>query len=158
MRHGTAAGRLPEGSDHERRLTARGVREAEWTAGELTRLGWPVERVLYSDAFRTTETWWSMQPHFPNAVAQDMELLYRADVDALLDLMGRQSRFPGVVLWIGHNPTWSQVVSLMAGESRSMKPATAACLELPGGIPSLGGWSGGANLCHWLVPPGDGAD
>lgn len=151
MRHGTAADRLAEGSDHERPLTAHGVQEALWTAEQIRDVGWSIDRVFHSDAHRTSETWWAVQSVFPGLQATASEHLYRAGPDDLLQAIERERARGGCVLWVGHNPTWSQVASFLVGDQRAMRPATAACIALP--VPLRE--SGAGRLEHWFVPPSE---
>jgi phosphohistidine phosphatase len=123
-------------ADHDRPLNDRGRREAPELARKLRAMGWAPRIVLSSDAARTRETWACMAPELPEpARLEHFESLYHAGrgeaVAALAtvadDAASDDGR--GVVLLLGHNPGWEDMVSAVSDTPTEMKTATAALLE-----------------------------
>lgn len=121
-----------EGSDHDRRLTSRGEREAaetgRWLRERLDRL----DHVWVSSARRAEQTWRGMAPSLPEPgeVVVD-RALYQAGGREVLEHVAQRSDPVSVV--VGHNPTMEQVVMALTGDLHGLKPAAAAVLELHGG-------------------------
>jgi phosphohistidine phosphatase len=123
-------------ADHQRPLNDRGRREAPELARRLAQLGWAPRVVLSSDAARTRETWACMAPHLPPpARLEYFASLYHAGRGAAaeaLSTVGDDEQTDGgrgVVLLLGHNPGWEDLVTDVSGVSTVMKTANAALLE-----------------------------
>lgn len=139
LRHAQAESFAP--SDHDRRLTEQGERDAaatgEWLRGE----GFAPGLALVSTAERTRQTWdrlraaagWSITPTYD-------ESLYNAGEDGVLETLSALGAEESVLV-IGHNPTMSLLAQLLDdGEGPAstdlatggFPPATAVVLETHG--------------------------
>lgn len=135
-----------EGADHERRLTSRGEREAEATAGWLGGQVGSVDHVWVSSARRAQQTWEALQRVLPAAgeVVVDRALYLAGGRDVLEHLAAGDH--PVSVL-VGHNPTMEQVVMALTGDLHAMKPGAAALVDLEPGQ----AWRG--HLVELFTPP-----
>ena len=128
MRHATAATGANLATDHERPLTGRGTEEARAVGLALRAAGWVPDRVLYSDAARTTETWWCMSELLGEPPASAMPSLYGAGTEALAATVQRLAPSEQTVLVLGHNPGWSDAIAWLTGIQVNLAPANAALL------------------------------
>jgi len=131
LRHGKSDWSAPFGHDHERPLAARGRRAARRVGRFLTAAGWPPDRILTSPAVRARTTvelaaeagGWSC----PRRSAQ---ALYDGGVAGVLDEVGAEASEAERLLLAGHQPTWSELVSRLAGGAEVRLPTAAvACLR-----------------------------
>lgn len=120
-----------EGSDHDRRLTSRGLTDSaaagRWLASRVDR----VDHAWVSSARRAQQTWQAVQESLPPAgevvVARD---LYQAGPREVVEHVG--STDVPVQLVVGHNPTLEQVVMALTGDLHGLKPGAVAVVELAG--------------------------
>jgi phosphohistidine phosphatase len=138
--------------DHERPLAERGVKAARKVGRFLARAEMVPELVICSTAVRARTTvelaaeagdW-----HCP---VEHTRAFYGADPAAVLAEIASRPAPPRLMV-VGHEPTWSELVSLLVGGG-AVRIATAAvaCLELP-----ADDWSAiepGAGRLVWLVTP-----
>lgn len=106
-RHAEAEDSTP---DFERKLTSKGLRQAEKTAGFLRQHLPEHARILVSPAVRTQQTAAALTSHFTLAPT----IAPGASADAVL----RAARWPdagGTVLVVGHQPTLGEVASRLLG-------------------------------------------
>ncbi|MBO9520978.1 MAG: histidine phosphatase family protein [Nocardioidaceae bacterium] len=112
MRHGKAE--QFAASDHERRLTERGVADAT-EAGRWVRAHDKLpDHALVSSAQRTLGTWAA----FADGAGCDLEpvvdrALYSAGTDAALEILRTVPADAARVIVIGHNPTMAYLVHLL---------------------------------------------
>jgi phosphohistidine phosphatase len=112
--------------DHERPINARGRREAPQLGRRLDEAGLRPALVLCSSATRAQQTWqlassvWAEPP----PVRVD-DRLYDASRSEVLAVVNRTSDDVTVLAVVGHEPTSSALVSVLAG---SADPAAAAVL------------------------------
>ena len=132
MRHATA-GHQGATTDHDRPLTAEGVREAadagDWIRHNLP----PVEAVLCSTAVRTRQTVTATRVDAPATFADE---LYGGGIDDLLEQIGAVPDAAVTVLVVGHAPgipaTAAELVTIAAlaradnAVSEANDPAAAA--------------------------------
>jgi phosphohistidine phosphatase len=112
LRHGRAEQFAAE--DHQRRLTARGAREARGAGQWLADRGLLPTHALVSSALRAQDTWAgfaevtgvSIEPLVDDAV-------YTAGPDNALDLLRATPEDAEVVLLVGHNPTAASLAHLL---------------------------------------------
>ena len=118
------------GTDHDRPLTPRGKRDALRVAHRLARMGWIPERVVCSDAARTTETWARMAPAFGRPIdAIVTRRLYDAGIAALASVLAEIASDVDTILAIGHNPGWEVAAGVLGGTPVSLTTTNAALLE-----------------------------
>ena len=121
-----------EGADHDRRLTDRGLRDAADAGRWLATVVPQVDEVWCSSAVRAVQTWDAIAPSIsapPPAVERE---LYLADAR---DLVGRVEQVPPgrTVLLVGHNPTAEQLLAVVVGELRGLRPGAVAVADLDTG-------------------------
>ncbi len=106
-------------SDHERALTPTGASDAgeagAWLGAWLAERGLRPEHMLVSSARRTCETWVRMAEGagWGEAEAVIEDGLYSAGPEAALEYLRSAPAAAEVVLYVGHNPTVSYLVSLL---------------------------------------------
>jgi len=138
--------------DHERPLAERGVKAARKVGRFLARAEMVPELVICSTAMRARATVeLAVEAGDWHCPVEHTRAFYGADPAAVLAEIASRSAPPRLMV-VGHEPTWSELVSLLVGGG-AVRIATAAvaCLELP-----ANGWSAiepGAGQLVWLVTP-----
>lgn len=120
-------------SDHARRLTDRGRRDAAEAGRWARSAGFVPEHALVSTAARAHETWTA----FATAAASDLvpELdsgLYSAGPDAALEVLRSAPAVARTLALVGHNPTMAHLVHLL--DDGGADPAAFA--EISAGFPT----------------------
>lgn len=131
MRHAKSDWDASYGTDHDRPLGDRGVRSARLIGRVLTEAGAQPDLVISSTALRARST----AEHVVEAGRWDATIrldpnLHGTGPDAALVVA---SGAPDVrrLMMIGHQPTWSMLVTALTGGSVDMKTATVAVIEFP---------------------------
>lgn len=134
LRHGHAE-REGAAGDAERALTRRGEQEAWSASARLAELGLLPQYILASAAVRTRQTAGIAQASFglPREAMALEPRLYLADTFSLLDVIAGVADDVGHLLVVGHNPGLSELVHLLAPNSRfsSLETGAWATLETP---------------------------
>jgi phosphohistidine phosphatase len=108
MRHAKAEG--PAATDHARRLTDRGRRDAVAAGRMLTRSGVSPELALVSTAARAQETWTGvmqgMQIDLPPTLDRS---LYTGSAEDVIELLTTIDASVVSVMVVGHNPAMEMV-------------------------------------------------
>ncbi len=139
VRHGTAEAFAPE--DDQRRLTARGRREARATGEWLAEQGIVPTHALVSSATRARQTWEEVAAGSGACVAARFEdSVYAADADGALEVLQRAGGEAETLVYVGHNPTAASLPLLIDdGDpdpdafrrmSPGFPPASVAVLEI----------------------------
>jgi phosphohistidine phosphatase len=131
MRHGHAATDSPTG-DRGRPLTDRGHQAARATGRALAQSHPRVDVVLCSTATRTRETWAEVSNELNAGQVRELDALYGASVDTVLDLLAEVDDDARSVMLVGHNPTVSELVRYLGGRgdfTGAMSPANAVVFE-----------------------------
>ena len=132
MRHSYAASNNPAWSDHERPLTERGRELATATASLLP--DFPLDRIVHSDAARTSQTAELIQA----GCGSDPQMraaaeLYLATSAAYLNAAAEfAAEDDDIVMIIGHNPGMASLIYSLGNESLSITPGSVAVFELNG--------------------------
>ena len=136
MRHAKSDWDADYGSDHERPLNQRGVRSARLMGRVLAADSRQPDLVVTSTAVRARSTaalakeagqWQSDILLEPN--------LYGTGVDAAVQVASTAPDVDRLML-VGHQPTWSILVSVLTGDRVEMKTATVAVIDF-----EIGDWS-----------------
>jgi phosphohistidine phosphatase len=91
--------------DRDRRLNARGRKDAAQIAAYMVQHGLLPDQVMVSSAQRTRETWERMAPAFSTSPPVGYEdRLYEAGTDSILTVIKAADRSATALLVIGHNP------------------------------------------------------
>ena len=123
LRHAKAIAGGILGSDADRSLSERGVRDAIKLARKLAKKELLLDLILMSPSVRTMSTGQiiSSELHTPHSHLVVNKSLYAAEKMALLKVISRISNKVDRLMIVGHNPGLMNLASLLAGEPLSMK-------------------------------------
>jgi len=137
MRHAKSDWDADYGSDHDRPLNERGVRDARSMGRVLAAHGLEPQVVISSTALRakTTAQLAIEEGGWEAELRLDATLYESGPEDAL----GVGASAPEVsrLMMVGHQPTWSMLAAELTGERVEMKTATVAVIEL-----EMDSWAG----------------
>ena len=130
LRHAKSSWDETTATDHQRRLNARGRRDAPRVGQEIARRGWQPEQVFCSDAQRTRETWERMQDCFetPPQVTYVPEFYHGTHQD-IVQSVATVPDAVRTVMVIGHNPGWEDAVRRFTSTPVQITTGNAALLE-----------------------------
>lgn len=130
------------GSDRERELTERGLRQADALGPVLAEVVSGPVVGLVSAAVRARQTWYTVAESFGEAAVEELESLYTAGPDGVLASVRTVPAESGTVVVVGHNPAIAELAWSLAGERPSegfdalrtagYSPATATVFEVAG--------------------------
>lgn len=128
MRHAKSDWSADYGVDHDRPLNDRGIDSAKAMGSALTTDGLVPELVITSTAVRARTT----AELAADAGEWDCEIrlesrLYGSGADMAVQVATEAPAVDRLML-VGHQPTWSILVSVLSGERVEMKTATVAVL------------------------------
>jgi phosphohistidine phosphatase len=130
MRHAKAE--VAAASDHERRLTARGVRDAAEVGRWASSQGVLPDHAFVSAAARAQETWAAFSASAGLDLVPELdESLYSAGSEAAIEVLRSAPEDAGTVMIVGHNPTMAQLVHLLDDGSGDPTAMTAASGDFP---------------------------
>jgi phosphohistidine phosphatase len=137
-------------ADFDRPLNERGVKEAEWAAGELARHGTRPDLVLCSPARRTRETLSALAGWLNDTPVTFERGIYEATAQSLLVLLHERS--DSSILMIGHNPGFEDFARALVGDGDAGAIRRLARKYPPAGMATLT-----FSADHWSdVGAGDG--
>jgi phosphohistidine phosphatase len=146
--------------DHERPLNDRGRRDAPALGRWLAQDGPAIDLVLCSSAVRAQQTWDLAAGELATRPPLDVtDVLYEASAAGVVSLLHEVDEHVTAVAVVGHEPTQSGVIALLAGSAdpaaesalREGFPTSAvAVLELSGSWADLA--EGSAHLSALRVP------
>lgn len=117
LRHGKAETGTPTQDDHARRLTPRGADAAAAMGAHLAAQGLAPDKVLCSNAARTSETFAQVQAAFPGGLKVEYsQKLYHASAGELLQFIAATPDDVNTLLLVGHNPGLHQLTLAMSKE------------------------------------------
>jgi phosphohistidine phosphatase len=130
MRHAKSDWDADYGSDHDRPLNDRGLRNARHMGRVLADEGLMPDLIISSPALRARRT----AELATEAGNWDSEIfldrsLYDEGPRGVLEVGASVPNVSRLML-VGHQPTWSMLVSAVTGERAEMKTATVAVIEL----------------------------
>jgi phosphohistidine phosphatase len=131
MRHAKAE--AVAATDHARRLTDRGSRDAA-EAGQWARTtGCIPDHALVSDAARAQETWSAFSAAADTGIEPELESgLYSAGPDAALEILRAAPAHAMSLMVVGHNPAMEHLVHLLDDGSADQEVFS----EISGGFPT----------------------
>ena len=116
LRHAKSSWDQPALEDFRRPLAPRGRKAAPRMGRFMSREGLIPDRVLCSGATRARETWDLVYDTFSVPVAVEiLDDIYHGSPDTLLHLIRELPDHEESVLLIGHNPTFEDLASRLAG-------------------------------------------
>jgi phosphohistidine phosphatase len=130
MRHGKSDWNADFGSDHDRPLNERGVRNSRLMGQVLAVKGLEPDFVLSSTAVRarTTAELASEAGKWRADIRLD-RALYDSGPDGVLASAAEVPEVTTLML-VGHQPTWSMLVRGITGEPVDLRTATVAVIEV----------------------------
>jgi len=130
MRHAKAE--AVAASDHDRRLTARGVRDAAEAGAWARSAGILPDHVFVSTAARADETWSAFSDAADLDLTPDLDAgLYSAGPDAAMEVLRAAPTEARTVMIVGHNPTMAQLVHLLDGGGADPDAFAAITADFP---------------------------
>lgn len=134
LRHGLAGERSEwKGDDAKRPLTDEGKEKTERAATTIAHWGLAFDLIIsspYDRAYQTAEIV-ARKLEMQDKLLKDDRLMPGFDVDQLTKLIADYSKAMRLV-FVGHEPDFSQVVSQLIGGGRIvMKKGGLACVDLP---------------------------
>ncbi|MDH5517700.1 MAG: histidine phosphatase family protein [Gammaproteobacteria bacterium] len=117
-------------SDHQRTLTELGQQQAKFMGEQLKERAIQPDLVICSSALRAKTTMdlamtageWECDSNITDA-------LYNTTVADTLNLIKQFSDHDKVVMLIGHEPTWSELVQALSSEAVAFATAGMCCLQ-----------------------------
>lgn len=148
LRHAAAVSFAAQ--DHDRPLSADGLRDAETVGAALAALQ-PPDQALVSSARRAQETFlaardsggWSLDPQVVGG-------LYGGDPHDVIGEVAAGATTSGTLLLVGHEPWCSELIAMLTGARVRMETAAVACLQVG---PSWDALDPDWCTLRWLAPP-----
>ncbi len=136
MRHAKSDWHADYSDDHERPLNRRGVRDAGVMGRVLAGASLVPAHVISSTAVRARKTAeLAKEAGRWECLLELDRRLYEAGVADILEICATSPEVDPMMI-VGHQPTWSMLVSRLTGARVEMKTAAVAVIEIP--VPS---WS-----------------
>ena len=152
LRHAKSSWKDTSVKDFDRPLNQRGLKAAP-TIGKLIRKRkLQPDLVLSSPAERARQTTQLVleAAGLKTEVRYD-ERIYEASAARLFEIVSQIDEEAGMVMMVGHNPGFEELLEALTGEARSLSTAALARIEL-----DIEKWSkvkAGENRLAWLVKP-----
>ena len=137
FRHGKSDWDAVGGSDFNRPLASRGIRETLTQAQRLLKEGYRPEGILSSPAIRAWHTAHliAQATSLPHTRVKPIHDFYEGDREAVYQAIADLPKSWQVVGLVGHNPTWSEVASVWLGRPIELRTAEALAVSLPADLP-----------------------
>lgn len=129
MRHAKSDWDASYGADHDRPLNERGVRSARIMGRVLTEADLVPDLIVSSTAVRARST--AALASEAGSWSSDTRLepaLYGSGTDTAVELAAAAPDVSRLML-VGHQPTWSRLVTVLTGERVEMKTATVVVID-----------------------------
>lgn len=141
LRHAQAESRAETGRDFDRVLTGFGRGQPEGVGRRLMVQGWRPQRVLCSASARTRETLALLEGSLLCADAERAlsQRIYECSTRELLLELADTEEGVQRLLVIGHNPSLSDLATLMTGQMVGLSPADYVGIECRGEWAALEG-------------------
>ncbi len=153
FRHGKSDWTADFENDHGRPLAKRGVKAAKVMGRLLKTSGQIPDAVITSSAVRAQSTVdLACKEGEWNCSVQVKNSLYEAKPDQILEEVKQVPNAISTLLLAGHEPTWSQLTSLLIGGGRIHFP-TAAMVRIDFEIGSWEQVEYGKGALVWLLQP-----
>lgn len=139
LRHAKAAEGSESGTDYDRPLAKRGLRNADAIASLLKSKELKPDLVLCSSALRTRQTATAILSIWPDLTVRYDERLYLASLEQGMSLLKKADPEPTVLL-IGHNPMIEQTLHTLVdqfGDNDRKALADASAKYPTGGLAEL---------------------
>ena len=152
LRHAKSSWKDTSVKDFDRPLNQRGLKAAPAIGRLMRKRKLQPELVLSSPAERARQTTQLVleAAGLKTEVRYD-ERIYEASAARLFEIVSQIDEEAGMVMMVGHNPGFEELLEALSGEARSLSTAALACIEL-----DIERWSkvrAGENQLAWLVRP-----
>ena len=152
LRHAKSSWKDTSVKDFDRPLNQRGLKAAPAIGRLMRKRKLQPELVLSSPAERARQTTQLVleAAGLKTEVRYD-ERIYEASAARLFEIVSQIDEEAGMVMMVGHNPGFEELLEALTGEARSLSTAALACIEL-----DMEKWSkvrAGENHLAWLVRP-----
>jgi phosphohistidine phosphatase len=135
VRHAKASWSNARLTDHDRPLHARGIRDAPRMAELLSSRGVKPDLIVSSSAVRALTTARVFESELgvgPDALIAE-EAVYGADCERLMEMIRETDDHLACVMWVGHNPTFTDVANALVREGVGHLP-TCSVVTLALGV------------------------
>ena len=152
LRHAKSSWKDTSVKDFDRPLNQRGLKAAPAIGRLMRKRKLQPELVLSSPAERARQTTQLVleAAGLKTEVRYD-ERIYEASAARLFEIVSQIDEEAGMVMMVGHNPGFEELLETLTGEASSLSTAALACIELDSEK-----WSkvkAGENRLAWLVKP-----
>ena len=153
MRHAKSDWDADYGVDHDRPLNERGRRSARAMGKLLAQIGLQPDLIVSSTALRARSTAMLADEagQWRSEILLD-EALYGGGTGAVIEAAASVPDV-GRLMLVGHQPTWSMLVSALTGERVDMKTATVAVVDFD--IIEWGALPGSRGVLNMVYRPRD---
>ncbi len=154
LRHAKSSWKDTGVKDFDRPLNQRGLKAAPAIGRLIRKRKLQPDLVLSSPAERARQTTELVleAAGLKTEVRYD-ERIYEASPARLFEIVSQIDEEAGMVMMVGHNPGFEELLEALTGDARSLSTAALACIEL-----DIEKWSkvkAGENQLAWLVKPKD---
>ena len=131
MRHAKSSWTSDAATDHQRPLNDRGRRSAPAIGAALHARGYAPDTIWSSDSKRTRETAMHLIRAIPGAqtVHYATEFYHASPSDVIQYARKQGEPDAQRLMWLGHNPGWSELYHLFAGRPHRFPTAACAVFE-----------------------------
>ena len=152
LRHAKSSWKDAGVKDFDRPLNQRGLKAAPTIGRLIRKRKLQPDLVLSSPAERARQTTQLVleAAGLKTEVRYD-ERIYEASAARLFEIVSQIDEEAGMVMMVGHNPGFEELLEALTADSRSLSTAALACIEL-----DIEKWSkvkAGENRLAWLVKP-----
>lgn len=152
LRHAKSSWKDNDAKDFDRPLNQRGLKAAPVIGRLIRKRKLQPDLVISSPAERARQTiQLVLEAAGLKAELRYDERIYEASAARLFEIVSQIDDEAAVVMMVGHNPGFEELVEALTGEPLSLPTAALACIEL-----DIEKWSkvrSGANQLSWLVKP-----
>lgn len=151
MRHAKSDWKASFSHDHERPLARRGVAAAKLMGRLLALAHETPDSVITSTAVRAQETI-RLAASGWDCPIRSTDRLYNTRLDTVLEEVFVEPNTTSRLMIVGHEPTWSLLLSEMVGGGRhSLAAGAVARIDVP--AETWGGVETGTGELRWLLTP-----
>jgi len=155
LRHAKSSWDDPGLKDFDRPLNERGLKAAPRMGAYIKKEKIRPDLILSSPAFRAKQTT-TLVCEAAGLTGVDIdfdERIYEASAQRLFEIVaGLKDNFDSAMM-VGHNPGFEELLAALTGESKRMRTAALACIEL--NVKKWSDVSANSGKLKWLVKPKD---
>ena len=152
LRHAKSSWKDSDARDFDRPLNQRGLKAAPAIGRLIRKRKLQPDLLLSSPAERARQTTQLVieAAGLKTELRYD-ERIYEASVARLLGLVSELDDEAGIVMLVGHNPGFEELLEVLTGEAHKLPTAALSCIEL-----NIEKWNkvrAGTGRLEWLVKP-----